>query len=98
MKSKKRYRREATRKSKRRRQNRPTVQLLKQLIYYKRTGIWIDDATRLHWHHTDPQTKFLKVSKLVTRSPKTIAQELSLCEVYLDHEHYDLHRRESNGN
>ena len=89
--------RENARKQKRWRHNTPNLQFLKQMQYFLQTGIWIEDPTRLHWHHRNPKTKFKKICRLTNRSPKRIAEELIGCDVVLDVEHRRIHERGNHG-
>lgn len=83
--------REAERKARKRRENRRRLRKLKQLLYFTRTGRWVDDPKRLHWHHTDPNLKTRKVCHLVTRSWQRIQEEIEHCIVLHEDEHLRLH-------
>lgn len=84
-------RREAARKARKRKENRLRLRLLKQWLYFQRTGRWERDPTLLHWHHKDPRLKTRKVCHLVTRSWARIMQEIELCVVLDRDEHLALH-------
>lgn len=85
---------ENERKRRRRAVHRPAMQFLKQFLYYKATGVWVDDPTTLHWHHRDPLKKFRKLCRLSARSPKRIADELLKCEVVSESEHRRIHMQD----
>lgn len=70
---------------------RPFLRLMKQMLYYQRTGKWEYDPSKLHWHHVDPSKKTRKICHLVTRHPRRIAQELRGCEVVHEREHWAIH-------
>lgn len=84
---------ENIRKQRRRAVNRPALQFLKQVLYFKATGKWIENPRKLHWHHVNPSEKYLKISWLSARSPERIARELIKCEVLHEDEHRRIHRR-----
>ena len=84
-------RREAARKARKREENRERLRLMKQTRYFQRTGRWVSDPTRLHWHHKDPRLKTRKVCHLVTRSWERILQEIDHCVVLDREEHLNLH-------
>jgi DNA-binding transcriptional MerR regulator len=83
--------RETARKNRRRYENRRKLQRLKQKLYFRKHGIWIDDPRKLHWHHKDPHSKYKKISHLVTRSWDRILKELKKCDVVHELEHRALH-------
>lgn len=83
--------REVKRKARKRRENRRRLRALKQLLYFTRTGEWVSDARKLHWHHENPSLKTRKVCHLITRSWARIEQELANCIVLHEREHLELH-------
>jgi hypothetical protein len=82
---------EAARKAHKREENRERLRLLKQWLYFQRTGRWEWNPTRLHWHHRNPKLKTRKVCHLVTRSWGRIMQEIEHCVVLDREEHLALH-------
>jgi hypothetical protein len=86
---------ERARKKLRRAEMRPFLQRMKQMLYFQRTGKWIHDAEKLHWHHKDPTQKTRKLCHLITRSEQRIAQELRTCIVLHVKEHLALHNTEA---
>lgn len=89
--SKKRREAESSRKAERKMRMRPFLRLMKQMLYYQRTGKWEYDPSKLHWHHVDPSQKTRKICHLVTRHPRRIARELRHCEVVHEKEHWQIH-------
>lgn len=83
--------REAKRKARKRRENRRRLRSLKQLLYFTRTGKWVTNPRKLHWHHQDPSLKTRKVCHLVTRSWQRILEEIANCIVLHEDEHLTLH-------
>jgi phosphoribosylaminoimidazole carboxylase (NCAIR synthetase) len=84
---------ENARKKLRKAEMRPFLQRMKQMMYFQRTGRWIHDAEKLHWHHKDASQKTRKLAHLTTRSEQRIAKELRNCVVLHVKEHLALHNK-----
>ena len=58
----------------------------------------LDDHRVMHWHHRDPSTKSLEVSKMVHRgyAPKIIQAEIDKCACLCANCHAILHYDERN--